>query len=80
VADRWRVWNVCAGALLMAGLTAPPAAAEPPPDPGPNPAYNGAPGIVSGGPVPTLAGVPCVGGNLGVCVAIAQHQPPERHR
>jgi hypothetical protein len=38
-------------------------------------AYNGAPTVVSGGPVPTMNGIPCVGGNLGLCTGFAQNQP-----
>lgn len=30
----------------------------------------------SGGPVPTVNGVPCVGGNLGVCLSFRQNRPP----
>jgi hypothetical protein len=37
--------------------------------------YNGAPTVVSGGPVPTMNGVPCVAGHLGTCTAFAQNQP-----
>ncbi|WP_101950790.1 hypothetical protein [Mycobacterium sp. 3519A] len=37
--------------------------------------YNGAPTPVSGGPVPTVNGVPCVAGHLGTCTGFAQNQP-----
>jgi hypothetical protein len=37
--------------------------------------YNGAPTIVSGGPIPTMNGVPCIGGHFGTCVGFAQNQP-----
>jgi hypothetical protein len=37
--------------------------------------YNGAPTVVSGGPVPTMNGVPCVAGHLGTCTGFAQNQP-----
>ncbi|WP_285034591.1 hypothetical protein [Mycolicibacterium sp. lyk4-40-TYG-92] len=30
----------------------------------------------SGGPVPTINGVPCVGGGLGVCLSMRQNGPP----
>ncbi|WP_418003632.1 hypothetical protein ACNO8X_00110 [Mycobacterium sp. PDNC021] len=30
----------------------------------------------SGGPVPTVNGVPCVGGSLGVCLSFRQNRPP----
>jgi hypothetical protein len=29
----------------------------------------------SGGPVPTVNGVPCVGGGLGVCLSMTQNRP-----
>ena len=32
----------------------------------------------SGGPVPTMNGVPCVAGSLGVCLSFQQNQPPMR--
>ena len=69
--------------LLMVGLAvaalvvAPCASAEPTDNNG----YNGAPTIISGGPVPTMNGVPCVAGHLGTCTAFAQNQPrPTRPR
>lgn len=37
--------------------------------------YNGAPTPVSGGPVPTMNGVPCIAGHLGTCTGFAQNQP-----
>jgi hypothetical protein len=37
--------------------------------------YNGAPTVVSGGGVPTMNGVPCVGGHLGTCTGFAQNSP-----
>ncbi|OFJ50395.1 hypothetical protein [Mycolicibacterium grossiae] len=40
-----------------------------------DPGYNGAPTVRSGGPVPTMNGVPCVGGHLGTCTGFAQNQP-----
>jgi len=30
----------------------------------------------SGGPVPTINGVPCVGGGLGACLSMRQNGPP----
>ena len=30
----------------------------------------------SGGPVPTVNGVPCVGGGLGACLSMTQTRPP----
>ena len=38
-------------------------------------AYNGAPTVVSGRGVPTMNGVPCVGGHLGTCTGFAQNSP-----
>jgi len=52
-------------------IAAPVAGAEPLDQNG----YNGAPTIVSGGPVPTMNGVPCVAGHLGTCTGFAQNQP-----
>jgi hypothetical protein len=44
-------------------------------------AYNGAPTVVSGGPVPTMNGVPCVAGHLGTCTGFAQNSPtPKKPR
>jgi hypothetical protein len=59
--------GLCAAALVAA----PTARAEP----SGNNGYNGAPTIVSGGPVPTMNGIPCVGGHLGTCTGFAQNQP-----
>jgi hypothetical protein len=41
-------------------------------------AYNGAPTVISGGPVPTMNGVPCVAGHLGTCTGFAQNSPARR--
>jgi hypothetical protein len=57
--------------LCAAAVIASPTASAEPSDNG----YNGAPTIVSGGPVPTMNGVPCVGGHFGTCVRFAQNQP-----
>jgi len=57
--------------LLVAALIAAPCANAESDDSG----YNGAPTVVSGGPVPTMNGVPCVGGHLGTCTGFAQNQP-----
>ena len=59
--------GLCAAALI----SAPAAGAEPLEQNG----YNGAPTVVSGGPVPTMNGVPCVAGHLGTCTGFAQNQP-----
>ncbi|AKS32467.1 hypothetical protein AFA91_11945 [Mycolicibacterium goodii] len=32
-------------------------------------------GNYSGGPVPTMNGIPCVGGSLGVCISMRQNNP-----
>lgn len=61
------VLGLCAAAVIAA----PTATAEPSDSNG----YNGAPTVVSGGPVPTMNGVPCVGGHFGTCVGFAQNQP-----
>ena len=58
--------GVCAAAVFVA-----PAGAAPLDQNG----YNGAPTPVSGGPVPTMNGVPCVAGHLGTCTGFAQNQP-----
>jgi hypothetical protein len=67
--------TVCAAAIS----TAPTAAADPA---GGNSGYqpygDGVPTIISGGPVPTMKGVPCVAGHLGTCVSMAQNQSPPR--
>lgn len=55
---------LAAGAAVM---FAPAAAAEP--------AYRDPTGVYSGGPVPTMNGVPCVAGHLGTCLAFQQNQP-----
>jgi hypothetical protein len=60
-----------AGLCSAALISAPGATAEP----ADNNGYNGAPTVVSGGPVPTMNGVPCVAGHLGTCTGFAQNQP-----
>jgi hypothetical protein len=59
--------GLCAAALIAA----PTAGAEPLDQNG----YNGAPIGVSGGPVPTMNGMPCVAGHLGPCTGVAQNHP-----
>ncbi|OBB27785.1 hypothetical protein A5792_23385 [Mycolicibacterium peregrinum] len=54
--------------VALVVVLAPPAAAEP--------AAFDPTGNRSGGPVPTVNGVPCVGGNLGVCLSFRQNRPP----
>jgi hypothetical protein len=65
------------GLCAAAAISTPTASAEPSDSNG----YNGAPVVVSGGPVPTMNGVPCVGGHFGTCVGFAQNQPkPKKPR
>jgi hypothetical protein len=63
--------SLSVGVCVAAVITAPTAGAEPLDQNG----YNGAPTIVSGRPVPTMNGVPCIGGHLGTCTGFAQNQP-----
>jgi hypothetical protein len=63
--------SVLVGLGTAALITAPVVGAEPLEQNG----YNGAPTVVSGGPVPTMNGVPCVAGHLGTCTGFAQNQP-----
>lgn len=62
------------GMTAAALIAAPIAGAEPLNQNG----YNGAPTVVSGRPVPTMNGVPCVSGHLGTCTGFAQNQPKPR--
>jgi hypothetical protein len=67
---------LCAAAITT---TAPTAMAEPSGDNFNYAPYgDGVPVVQSGGPVPTMNGVPCVGGHLGTCISFAQNQPPPR--
>ena len=59
------------GLSAAAVIASPTASAEPLDQNG----YNGAPTIISGGPVPTMNGVPCVAGHLGTCTGFAQNRP-----
>ena len=69
------VAGVCAAAIAAA----PTAAAQPAGDnSGYEPNGDGVPTVISGGPVPTMNGVPCVAGHLGTCISFAQNQPPSR--
>jgi hypothetical protein len=61
------------GWFAAAAISAPIASAEPTDN-----GYNGAPTIVSGGPIPTMNGVPCIGTHFGTCVGFAQNQPTPR--
>ena len=70
---------ILAGVCAAAIATAPTAGAEPT---GVNSGYepygDGVPTVISGGPVPTMNGVPCVAGHLGTCVSMAANQPRPR--
>ena len=68
-----------AGICAIAIVTAPAVAAEPAGDNSNFAPYgDGVPTVISGGPVPTMNGVPCVAGHLGTCVSMAQNQSPPR--
>ena len=72
-----RCTSLLVGLCVAAVATAPATGAAPLDQNG----YNGAPTPVSGGPVPTMNGVPCVAGHLGTCTGFAQNQPtPPRMR
>ena len=72
MAARSHLCRSLAVALIAAPLlSAPTVVAEPLEQNG----YNGAPTVVSGGPVPTMNGVPCLAGHLGTCTGFAQNQP-----
>ncbi len=67
---------ILVGACAAAIATAPTAVASPAGDnSGFEPYGDGVPTVISGGPVPTMNGVPCVAGHLGTCVSIAANQP-----
>jgi hypothetical protein len=72
--------GLSAAALCAIAIsTAPAAAADPTADNSNFAPYgDGVPTVVSGGPVPTMNGVPCVAGHLGTCVAMAQNRSPPR--
>lgn len=63
-----RVPGVLVGCCVAGMIFVPSAAAEP--------AALDPTGNRSGGPVPTVNGVPCVGGNLGACLSFRQNRPP----
>jgi hypothetical protein len=63
--------SLLAALVIATGVSSPSATAEPTDSGG----YNGAPTLVSGGPVPTMNGVPCIGGHFGTCTGFAQNQP-----
>lgn len=70
------VWlrALIAGAMWAIAIIAAPAAAADPVT-YPDSDANGVPMNRSGGPVPTMNGIPCVGGHYGVCFSFAQNQP-----
>ena len=77
MAERWHLRRSLLVAVCAAALFASPTAGATLDQNG----YNGAPTPVSGGPVPTMNGVPCVAGHLGTCTGFAQNQPrPNRPR
>lgn len=57
----------CAAATALVVVLAPAAEADP--------AALDPTGNYSGGPVPTMNGIPCVGGSLGVCISMRQSNP-----
>ena len=72
-ARRFRsLWPVLIGGFVAVVAVAPTANAD-----GEH-SYNGAPTVISGGPVPTMNGVPCVAGHLGTCTGFAQNSPARR--
>jgi hypothetical protein len=70
MADCTGMCRVLAGcwAVAVAIAVAPAAAAEP--------SDSGSTEVRSGGPVPTVNGVPCVAGHLGTCLGFLQNHPP----
>ena len=71
---------ILAGVFAAAIVTAPSAAADPDSgNAGYEPYGKGVPTVMSGKPVPTMNGVPCVGGHLGTCISIAANQPPPKN-
>jgi hypothetical protein len=71
--------TVLAAICVAVLATAPTAVADPAGDTEDFAPYgDGVPTVISGGPAPTLNGVPCVAGHLGTCIAMAQNQPPPR--
>lgn len=73
--NRSRPLLLMAGACVAALTLSPTAGADGGGSSAGDAAYNGAPTVISGGPVPTMNGVPCVAGHLGVCTAFAQNSP-----
>ena len=78
MASRFRPLRLIAvGGCAAAIAVAPNAGASPTPDSDADTSRE-VPAVISGGPVPTMNGVPCVAGHLGTCIGFAQNQP--RHR
>jgi hypothetical protein len=68
----------CAALVLLATCCAVLIAVAPTASADDESAYNGAPTVASGGPVPTMNGVPCVAGHLGTCTGFAQNSPARK--
>jgi len=66
------LWPVLIGGFMTVIAVVPTASAD-----GEH-SYNGAPTVISGGPAPTMNGVPCVAGHLGTCTGFAQNSPSRR--
>jgi hypothetical protein len=58
----------CAAAIAIAPIAAA--------DPSDVDTPGGGTTVISGGPVPTVNGVPCVAGHLGTCLGFLQNHPP----
>jgi hypothetical protein len=69
MADRAGMCRVLLGCWAVAVAVAPAAVAEP--------SDSDSTQVRSGGPVPTVNGVPCVAGHLGTCLSFLQNNPPE---
>lgn len=69
-AFRLRLGALIAGCCAAALVGTPVAGAEP--------AATDPTGNYSGGPVPMINGIPCVGSTLGVCLSMRQSQPGPR--
>lgn len=68
MADRAGLLRVLLGCWAVALAVAPAAVADP--------SDTDSTEVRSGGPVPTVNGVPCVAGHLGTCLGFLQNNPP----
>lgn len=68
MADRAAMCRVLLACWAVAVTVAPAAAADP--------SDSDSTEVWSGGPVPTVNGVPCVAGHLGTCLGFLQNHPP----